>query len=126
MGQTRPNFRYQAQLAKEGEERESLPMLLPIVGIAATTVLIAAGYPIALSSHQARRYDDDETDSNLRRRLLRWAPPIFAGKTRAAAAKEAKVDGQGLRGKQEAKKPALEIENLAEVLEDFKMVILEK
>lgn len=98
---------------------------LSLLSVASTALIaagcFAAGYLFASSSHQTR--DDDDNDNNLCRRLFRWAPPILAGKPRAAAAKEADVDGEVQRGRLKARKPALEIENLAEILEDFKMVI---
>lgn len=103
----------------------SVSLLSPAAVTAAAVVItaagcFAAGYFLALSSLPAP-IDDDEKDpkSKLRRRLLRWTPQILAGRTRSkGSTPEAAVDDKT----KQKKKPALEIENLAEILEDFKMV----
>lgn len=93
----------------------------------------AAGYLLALNFHQHHsavasiETDDDDDDKesrikrSLRRRLLWWAPPLIAG---GASTAMVEVDGQvqGSKANKKKNKPALEIENLAEILDDFKMV----
>ncbi|KAJ3676902.1 hypothetical protein LUZ60_002626 [Juncus effusus] len=80
----------------------------------------ALGYLIA--RHRFLNRDNDDKSKNFFDRLMSWAH------LSASRKEKDKIDGDGEEGKErkkkKEKKPILEIENLAEIIDDFKMVLV--